>query len=356
MRIYNPFILILVALTLSFSACHKTKTQPDDHDYLHGIYVINEGEFQKNNGSVSFIKKGASEVQRHIFLNANGRSPGDIIQSMGILDDQGFIVANNSEKVEIIDLNSFTVIDTIMGADYPRHFLPIDANKGYLTNGAFAGNVYVIDLSSNLIINSIDVGNGPENMVRTGNRVWVANSGGWVNDSTLTIIDAQNDKVEKTIKVGDNPTDLVVDRNGDIWVLCKGKMMYDQNWNLVAETDSRLVKIDGNSLSVSKSFIIGEQGDYFSPIRLAIGFKGEMLYYAEVDGVYKMNINDSSPPLEVYIGGQFYGLDVDPDQGTLYALDAKNFSGAGKAYRYSTSGSLIDSLEVGVAPNGVVFN
>ncbi|MQY78009.1 MAG: hypothetical protein GH151_02260, partial [Bacteroidetes bacterium] len=226
------------------------------------------------------------------------------------------------------------------GVDYPRYFIGIDNDKGYLSNGNFAGKVYVIDLVKLELTDSIAVGNGPENIVKSGNYVFVANSGGWTNDSTVSVIDVTTDQVIKTIHVGDNPTDLVVDKNGDIWVLCKGK----------------LVKINGSNRSVEENFFIGQTGGFLNPNRLAISHDGQNIFFGEAGGIYRMNIADSNVPTSAYIAKQYYGLDIDPDNGTIYCLKANGFDANGMVYMYNSNGVLTDSLEVGIAPNGATFN
>ena len=232
-------LLLTFGLATIIASCNKTEDKPVDTGFLHGVYIVNEGGYSNNNGSITYIDKASSLIYYNLFKQVNGRGPGDVIQSFAISNDMGFIVANNSQKVEVVDLETFASIGTITGVDYPRYFLGISNTKGYVTDGAFQGNVLVIDLESFQISSQITVGNGPENIIMTGDMVFVANSGGWASDSTVSVISTQVDQVVKTILVGDNPTDLVEDVNGDVWVLCKGKVTYDQNWNIISETASR---------------------------------------------------------------------------------------------------------------------
>ena len=50
-----------------------------------------------------------------------------------------------------------------------------------------------------------------------------------------------------------------------------------------------------------------------------------------------------------------YGFGIDPNTGDIYTADAGNFASAGMISRYSMSGMLLDQFEVGIAPNGFVF-
>lgn len=348
--------LVFIFSLVVFQACKKGNNGPQDTGYLHGAFVTNEGQYGNNNGSVSYIDLDSSYIVNNIFQAVNGYGPGDIVQSFGIAGNFGLIVVNHSAKVEIVDLNDFTHLGTITGADYPRYVLGLTDTKAYLTDGAYQGYVYVLDLTSQSIVNQIPVGKGPENLVRNEDMVYVANSGGWDYDNSISVIDPEKDVVLNSIPVGDNPTDLVVDVNHDVWVLCKGKVVYDQNWNVVEETESKLAKVSRTGQAVAHSFPIGQTGDGFQPVRLAINDDGTILYWVEHDGIYRMLITDANPPQSPFIHRTFYGLDVDPDTGILYALDAKDFSSQGMLFRYYPDGTVADSVSVGIAPNGVFFN
>lgn len=352
----NAILYVALMIAMAGFSCKKNNEGPVDTGFLHGAFITNEGLYDQNNGSVSYLDLDSSYIINNIFQAVNGYAPGDVIQSFGVSGNKGLIVANHSAKVEIVDLQDFTLLGTITGADYPRYVLGLSDTKAYLTDGAFQGQVYVLDLTSQSIVNQIPVGKGPENLVLNEQMVYVANSGGWDYDNSVSVIDPSSDQVVNTIPVGDNPTDLVVDANHDVWVLCKGKVVYDQNWNVTEETASKLALISRTGQTVTRSFPIGQTGDYFNPIRLAISGDGTTLYWVEHDGVYKMQITDSNPPQTPFIHRSFYGLDVDPATGLLYTLDARGFSGQGTLLRYTPDGTLVDSVTVGIAPNGVFFN
>ncbi len=341
--------------SLPFFSCNK-QNEPLKTGFLNGIYVVNEGGYNNSNASITYYDRDSAQVHKQLFAKANGRDLGDVAQSFAVAGDLGLIVVNNSQKVEVVDLETFISVGTITGMDYPRYALQVTADKAYITDGNYAGNVYVVNLNTLEIDGEIPVGKGPENIVRAADLIYVANSGGWDSDSTVSVIDPQGDVVVKTITVGDHPTDLAVDADLNVWVLCKGKVLYDNNWNVIGETDSRLVKINTIDFSSDKIFIVGVTGDFFNPVRLTAGKDGTYLFYAEAGGIYKMGINDTSTPGQAFIPGSFYGLEVDPDTGNVLALKANGFDAGGRAYIYTFEGRLVDSLDVGIAPNGAAFN
>jgi len=218
------------------------------------------------------------------------------------------------------------------------------------------GLVYVIDLNSFTVADSIAVGFGPEQMLLKDGLVYVANSGGWGNDSTLSVIDSSQDKLLETIKIGQTPVSMALDINDDLWVLCKGKVIWAADWSIKEETDSELIRLNTNTLQIDNRIHIGVKGDYFWPARMTTNSSKSRILFTEADGLYELDINALTQPANPLIGMDFYGFGVDPDSGIIFGLSAGSFTEAGFLYRFYPDGSRIDSLEVGIAPNSVIFN
>lgn len=318
-----------------------------------GVYIINEGAFNANNGTISFYNEETGTVTQSYFESVNGRPLGDIVQSMTVADEKAFIVVNNSQKVEIVDMEDFGSLKTLTGIDYPRYAINIDDQKVYLSNGSFAGQVYVIDMASLSITDTIEVGYGPENMIKYGDKVYVANSGGWTSDNKVSVLDTKTNTKIKDIEVGDNPTDIDIDKNGNIWVLCKGKVVYNSQppYDILEQTTSSLVVIDPNTNQVTKTIEISETQH---PTRLAMGKNGEFLYYV-TDATYKMSVDATTIPTEKFIDVAFYGLEVHPVTGEIFGFHSPTFGQAGKLSIYSTEGNLVNELTTGIGPNGAYF-
>jgi hypothetical protein len=348
-------IILFLGITL-LTSCVKEKQDPEiNSGYLHGALITNEGAFGNNNGSVSYFNTDSSTVKNHVFESVNGRPLGDVVQSVGIAGEKAFIVVNNSQKVEVVDLISFNSIGVINGLEYPRFFLAVNDQKGYLTDGNFAGRVYVIDLATLKITDTIPCGSGPEKMILFDKTVLVANSGGWGNDSTITVIDIAKDEVTATWTVGQNPSDIVLDKDNQLWVLCKGKVVWNSDFTIAYETSSSLIAMDPGSGKLKKNVSIGSMGDYFWPQRLGINKTKDRIFYLEAGGIYSISLSatNSSKPL---ISKNLYGFGIDPSTDLIYTLFAPSFTTSGLLFRYQSDGVVLDSLEVGIGPSQIVFN
>jgi len=338
----NFFNFLLLCVVTIFISCEKTDltNQSVSSGYSHGIYVVNEGNYGQNNASVTYINTDSNIVINDVFQKANNRSLGDVAMCLGFAGGKGFIVVNNSYKIECVDLKTFKTVQVITGFTYPRYFLKINDNTAYVTDGNFAGKVYVIDVNMMKKTDSIPVGYGPENMVLVNNNVFVANSGGWGIDSTLSVINPATNKVFTTVKVDAFPTDLVVDANNNVWALC-------QNY---------LVCVNGSNFTVLKKIPLLHSSEYYNPHRMAIDQSKTTIYIAEDDGVKAISITALSVPTIPLIARKFYGLDVNPSNGQIFGCNAENYSQKGFVIRYKNTGEIIDSIQVGMIPGSVFFN
>lgn len=350
---------MLPAATIAalFSGCEKTGT-PSATDMSKGVYIVNEGTFMTNNGSITYFDPNTGEIVNGVFESANNRALGDVVQSFSIVGDTcGYIVVNGSAKLEIVSLKNFKTNTPPIAVAYPRFFLQTGSEKGYLSSGSMQGTIYVINLSSRTIEDSIVVGYGPEAMLMRNNKVVVANSGGWSVDSTLSIIDVETDAVTATVQVGKVPIDMVYDMEGYLWVYCKGYATYswDPPYNLISETDALLQKIHAETNVIVWQQTVGKAGDYTAtPPRIAISDDGRTVYYLRPDGLYSVN---AAMPEQgaMFVPGSYYGMDVNPGNGDVYLFEA-SFTGNGTMKIYDHDGVPVLTGFVGIAPSSAVFH
>ena len=91
-----------------------------------------------------------------------------------------------------------------------------------------------------------------------------------------------------------------------------------------------------------------------SPSHLTISGSKDQLYYTYRASVYTLGITEAALPTTPLIRRAFYGLGIDPKDGTIYGGQA-SFTAADKVIRYRPTGTPIDSFTVGIGPNGFVF-
>lgn len=338
---------------VTIATSEATANIEDDDIYGNGVFISNEGNFGSGNGSISYYNYATDEVTNNIFSAVNGRSLGDVLQSVTIHNGLAYMVLNGDNKIEVASAGNMTEKGVITGFNAPRYLLGLSDTKAYVSEwGSGMGTeIQVIDLTNLSITKSITVGMGPEKMILHNDKVYVANSGGWGNANTISVIDPSTDAVVKTITLdGDSPRDFIVDANDDIWVLCAGYINYYST--PVTETPSVLVRIDPSTNEVAESITIGES---YHPTCLEVSKNGNNLFYGAgygVQGIYKMSITDTSTPTTPLIDKSFYGFTVNPETGNIFACDAGYFTANGTLYRYQPDGTELGNYEVGIGPNG----
>jgi len=352
------FWVILIVTTLFIVSCDDDSVDPQQPPVgTDGYFIVNEGGFGNGNASLSFYSRETGTVTNDIFYHANDELPlGDQAQSMTIDDTLGYVVVQNSGKIEVIDINTFVLVATIdEEITSPRYFVGFSDTKGYVSDweDGFSSTVKVIDLSTHMVTKTIPTGSGTNKMMVHGNKLYAVNAGGFGNDNTLVIINTTTDEIEETIELGDNPNSLQADANGNIWVLCSGLTAYDENWNVDLDNSTKgsLIKLDNDGEPLLNLPV----SEFSSPSDLEISPDGQKLYYLYNGGVYTVSISDTELPDTAIIDSSFYGLAIDPIDGTIIGCEAPSFSSAGNIKIYSVAGTLAATHAVGIAPNGCTF-
>ena len=331
-----------------------TKPSPVDTtkvSYEHGIFVVNEGNYSWANASITYIAGTSDSVYQDIFKSANSRGLGDVAQSMKVLGNKGFIVVNNSNRIEVVSLKDFKTITSITGFNSPRYIEFVDSTKAYVTN--MKRNISVVDLRSMTIVKSISTPYWTESLLRYGRYMYVTCIGSFSETSAnrkaqVYIVDTQSDVIVDSIQMGKEPVGIAVDRKDKIWILCTGG--YD---NFEAPT---LRRVDPLLMSVEKSFSFPVQQGV--PSRLCMNPTRDTLYFI-YGGVFQMPANATELPFTSLIpssGHLFYGLAVHPQTGQIYVSDAVNYVQNGKVFRCSQSnGAILSSYSVGRIPGSFCF-
>ncbi|QNE40727.1 hypothetical protein F1C16_14710 [Hymenobacter sp. NBH84] len=332
------------------------------------VFIVQEGNFTRSNSEIVGFNSSVSAITNAaLFRSVNNRILGDVAQSMTVVGNLGYIVVNNSNKVEVVSLPDFNdqatidifakapvAPDTVTRLILPRYFAASN-KKGYVSQTVNYdvpnGRVSVIDLATNQVTKTIPVGKQPEQMAVVGNKLFVSNNG----SNTVSVINTLTDSVEATITVADSPASMVVDKNNALWVMCSGQSTYSSTppYAPIVTVPGSLVRIDPatNAVTATLRFAAGQQAG-----GLRINGAKDQLFFRRQSGVYRMSITDTALPTAPLFQrrGGFYGLDVDPRTGLIYG-SPENFTGTARFFRYQTTGQVIDSFTIGTSANSFVF-
>lgn len=352
----------LIVFTGLFYSCDETEEQEVQFALGSGFFIVNEGAFQGENASLSYFDYSNNTLTNDVFYSVNNRDLGDQAQSMSRHNGYGYIIVQNSAKIEVIDLTdgiSTATIDSNDGIVSPRYFVGVSDTKGYVSDwGAdgVSGTVKVIDLATNSITKTIDnVGQGSNRMIIVGTNLLVANAGGWGSDNTVTVIDTTTDEIVSSITVGDNPNSIALDNAGNIWVASSGKTIYNADWSVDTE-NSTAPSISKISSDLTVDFTIDSEDITYNAGNIQLSEDGSELLFSYADGIYSLStVATATSFFELFLETSLYGFSVNPNNGNIIVCQAPDFSSAGNMIRYTSAGVLIDEHVAGIGPNGAGF-
>lgn len=322
------------------TSCQSDKPLPKPQMHVSGIrsnaLVANEGTFNFNNGSLTFLNGFSGQVQNDLWRD----DKWDVVQSATWHNGRLYVVVNNSGKIEILHPQSFQRLGTIFGLRSPRHFLPVSGTKAYVTD-LYADAISVLDLTTNSVTKKIPCPGWTENLVYHLGKVYVTN----YRKPYLYEIDPFSDTKTDSILIGLGAQNIVVDKYDRLVISCGG---FD-----IKQADRQIVYVNGRTKTVEKR--VSFTNSY--PSALTINATKDTLYYLNTN-LYQISVEANAEPSNFFISGagkNFYGLDVDPGTNLLFVADAIDYLQKGRAYVYDPSGRELNNFEVGIAPNGFCF-
>ena len=337
------FVIITCLILLTSFGCENTKGPqpvPDPTgDLSTGIWILNEGNFNWGNASLSWMSE-EEEIFQNVFTDKNEIPLGDVAQSLTRIGNSVFIVVNNSGSVYKVNLISGEIESQISGLTSPRYILPISDQKAYISD-LYSGSLTIINPWSATQTGEIPIGAWTEKMMLIGNEAWVTKMG----TDKIVVIDINTDQVLDSIPVGREPNSLALDANGDVWVLCSGGL---------EEEIPELLRLDPSSRTIEAEFEFPDLQS--SPNQLELSEDGQSLYF--LDGnLFKMGIGDTSLAESPHIwadGRTFYNYKLQAPY--VWITDAADFVQSGNLLKYDlSSGNLENIRTTGVIPSDILI-
>ena len=347
---YNILRLAIVVLARASSVgCMKWEYNDGESFATSGagLFVINEGNFQYGNASLSYYNPATKSVENEVFYRANAMKLGDVAQSMTIHNGIGWVVVNNSHVIFAIDLVTFKEVGRIENLTSPRYIHFISDEKAYVTQ-LWDNRIFIINPKRYEVTGYIECPNmtmesgSTEQMVQWGKYIYV---NCWSYQNRILKIDTTTDKVVDELQVGIQPTSLVMDCYGKMWTITDGG--YDGSpYGYEAPS---LYRIDAETFTIEQEFRFAK-GD--APSEVQLNGRGDKIYWLN-DDVWAMDVTADRVPVKPFIPYSdtiYYGLTIDPRSGEVYVADAIDYVQAGKIYRYSEQGERLDEFYVGITP------
>ncbi len=330
------------------------------------LIVCNEGNWQSDNGQLSYYDGVTGQLTNKWFRQVNGiklgDTPNDIIQ---VNDTLIAIAVNWSNIIQYIHPDG-----TACGAteNVPNNRrMCTDGKYLYITSYAHKcgnktftkGYVAKIDVATKQVVATCEVGWEPEGIRLYEGNLYVANTGGYgpqekdhEYETTVQVVDAETMTTVKTIDTGainlygemsQAGQYLCINSCGDYYDVSPKTIIVDCKTDKVTTFDFPCTY---NTTDGSNFYTVGTAFSYNT---------GEYTYYIKTidpvtlqvtDGIYcddiTNKIKELTSPYEIY---------VSPHTGNVYFTDAGSYASAGELYGYRLDGTpLFSPQEVYVNP------
>tara|TARA_B110000116_G_scaffold264986_1_gene273500 strand:+ start:196 stop:1215 length:1020 start_codon:yes stop_codon:yes gene_type:complete len=317
MGVFMKQSILLIGI-LFISGCDNTVISSDENlNNTSWIFIANEGAYGASNGSISMIDDYGNVYETE--------SIGDIVQSFEVYNDKLIVIVNNSHKIKIYDITpeglSMPGIEIDTENSSPRELVVLN-DKIYFTNWN-TQDVKVFDLFNYTIEASISTEGLPEDIMFDGTNLWVTitMNSDWSPATTVSKIDINTNSIIETIEVGDGPQNLI-QHNGDIYI---SRTFYDNSWNAYhgsSKIGSETIFNNYGSGVVCGGSVLSYNGEVYrshsggiSPLKdnLDIDESGRIGNYNQ-DEVYHVEIID---------GDIWFGIrDLDNGPGVIKVTDS----------------------------------
>ncbi|MBQ9215203.1 MAG: hypothetical protein IJ159_00420 [Prevotella sp.] len=243
MKKYFLSFLMMAMGTVLITSClgddnDNNNNKPVDIVTTTGLYVINNGSWNQNNGSMTYFDYESLSAQQ-VLSGPTGL--GDTPNDAYTLGDTIFVVGSSENTIFVINKKNFSIIERVNTVDElgeaegysPRHITGYN-NKVYFTT--YGGYVGELDAKTLTITNKCQVGSGPEGLAVGGSTsdpvLYVANSDYSYGNASISKIPLSSGTLgtPQTItheKIR-NPQEIVP-VGDDFYFLDWG--YYDENWN-----------------------------------------------------------------------------------------------------------------------------
>ena len=236
----------LSIVAVLFAACRTDEVLVDmekihvaepEYTDVEGFYLLNEGNMGSNKSTLDYFDYGEGTYYKNIYSERNPsvvKELGDVGNDLLIYGSKLYAVINCSHKVEVMDASTAVRCAKI---DVPNCRYAV-GDKGYVYVSSYValvqedinapkGAVFKVDTLSMQIVGSVEVGYQPEEMTVVGDRLYVANSGGYRKpnyDNTISVIDLPTFQLCDVIVLDGtaNFHRLVHDSKGRLWVSSRG--------------------------------------------------------------------------------------------------------------------------------------
>lgn len=327
----------LIVFTVLTTSC-------DDNESLtilprgdHSVFIVCEGNYGTENSTLVIIDTSYTDtVHRDVFYRVNQRRLGSHAHRMIMIDSSGIIMVTQSDRIELINANTFEYQAGI-SVRSPR-------DAAYYGSRVFVtsyvdSQIVIIAYPQWTIEQTIKIPHKPDCIVLTGNKLLIGNSGALyssnLQDSTITIMDADNPLSHHTIFIGKTPVSIAVSqRDQKAYIACKGSTVASGSIAVLDLQNEQITSRIGTSDGIRPVML----AIYDSLLACIRNENGSVRIYNRLTGMIHMD--------DINVNAYALGFCA----GELLIADARDYISPGRIFWYDTNYRLKNTYKTGIAP------
>lgn len=348
--------LLVFTISIIFFSCTKQDAfykprqnpQPVKGAYTDGIFIIGEGSYGRNSGTINFYHYGADTISTRVYEKAN---PGSILSNAAMSSTLQFATLYRDKLYLLSKINGPIVkVDAATLKEEARYvqetsnwrsLLPLSSTSGLVSA---ADGVYMIDLRTLAVqykLPSLSAKTSGE-MLKSNDNIFV------LHDNGTKVLSAGNYSLLKNY--AGITRGFVQTPNGKVW----------------GSTGSRLIAFDKNAdtAGVALTVPVGSGIDY--PTKLTASTKENAIFYNSGKNIYKYIDGQPASALQPFIT-----VDIEPfmPYGVIRYDSKKDYiivtgiagygAAAGKNFFLlynATTGAMVKKIQYGNDGSVVNFN
>ncbi|MBI45473.1 MAG: hypothetical protein CMG66_04820 [Candidatus Marinimicrobia bacterium] len=300
------------------------------------VFVANEGNFGQTNGTISMIGDQGEVYSTDII--------GQTVQSLEVYDDKLIVLINGDSKMKIYHITtsglSMPGIEINLNGSSPREMAIVN-NKVYFTNWN-TQDVKVFNLFTYAIESSIPVVGLPEDIEYDGEYLWVTipHSDNYFSTGNIVYkIDPLLNQIIETFDVGEGPQQIAI--SGDEVFI--SRTFYDSSWH----TFHGASKISDNEV------VINTYGSG-APCGGSIINHNSNMMRSSGGGLAIMDNELNLLPVSIGSFDQSQVYHIEKIQGKFW-FALTDYSTFNEVHVLDDSGQILDVYQVGITPGDFAF-
>ena len=306
------------------------------------FFVLCEGNFGSSNASL--WEYDGNEMQGPVLWNLESNLLGDVGQSLCFHENKLFVVVNNSHRLEVIDTKTDEKIASIdLPFSSPRYFA-VNGLKGYLSCWG-VGGILVIDLNSYTVTDTISVGALPEDIIINNEILYTSinMNSMWQSEDNVYAYDLTGDvpTLVDTFEVVAGPGKMTL-KGDELYI---ASTYYDASWSTYAGM-SKINLLTKEVTSVDYGVNFSFSGDL-------VEFNNE-IYRAYLNGMVKISSDCNYDDSEVFgnLDGNVYSIDIN--DGKVY-MAYTDYMAPDTVVVLDNEANVLNTFQVGAIPGAFAF-